>query len=104
MIVKNTFVIVCSFNILVYNRINQQIIQGFGHHLSEENLFTCETCGKFYKSKGSLATHVSLNHGKNESSGQSFSCVICGKCYNTKNAMNTHKSRYHKGDQDQYFN
>ena len=77
------------------------MIQGFGQHLGAvDNSFPCEACGKFYKSKGSLATHVSLSHGKNESSGQSFACVICGKCYNTKNAMNTHKSRYHK---DQYL-
>ena len=74
------------------------MIEGFGQHHSEEYSFPCETCGKFYKSKGSLATHVSLSHGRNESNGQSFSCVICGKSYNTKNAMNTHKSRYHKSE------
>ena len=78
--------------------------KGFGQHLDEENSFPCLTCGKYYKSKGSLATHVSLLHGKNEPSGQSFSCLICGKCCNSKSALNTHKSRYHKGqDQSAYI-
>ena len=78
--------------------------QGFGQHLDEENSFPCLTCGKYYKSKGYLSTHVSLLHGKNEPSGQSFSCLICGKCCNSKSALNTHKSRYHKGqDQSAYI-
>jgi len=70
--------------------------KGFGQHPGEENSHHCQTCGKCYKSKGSLATHVSLSHGKNESNGQSFSCSICGKSCNSKNALNIHKSRYHK--------
>jgi len=62
----------------------------------EENSFPCELCGKYYKSKGSLATHISLLHGKNEPSGQIFSCLACGKQCTSKSALNTHKSRYHK--------
>jgi len=73
--------------------------KGFGGlHLEEENGHPCQTCGKCYKSKGSLATHVSLSHGKNESNGQSFSCSVCGKHCNSKNALNIHKSRYHKSE------
>jgi len=74
--------------------------KGFGGlHLEEENGYPCQTCGKYYKSKGSLATHVSLSHGKNESNGQTFSCSICGKHCNSKNALNIHKSRYHKSEE-----
>ena len=83
---------------------SDKLIEGFGQHPGEENSHHCQTCGKCYKSKGSLATHVSLSHGKNESNGQSFACSICGKPCNSKNALNIHKSRYHKSSQDQCFN
>jgi len=74
--------------------------KGYGHCLEEENTHHCQICGKYYKSKGSLATHVSLSHGRNESNGQTFCCSICGKHCNSKNALNIHRSRYHKSGQD----
>ena len=71
------------------------IIKGWNTNI-EDNSFPCELCGKYYKSKGSLATHISLLHGKNEPDGQIFSCFACGKQCTSKSALNTHKSRYHK--------
>jgi len=82
---------------------NQSVEGSFkgGSQFGEGKEFSCLLCGKSYKSKGSLATHVSLSHGRNESNGQAFVCLLCQKYCNSKNALNIHKSRYHnKNSQD----
>ena len=69
--------------------------EGVGYMFEEVNIHQCKICGKSYKTKGSLATHTSLTHGKNEYNGQPFTCLSCGKYFGSKNALNIHRSRYH---------
>jgi KRAB domain-containing zinc finger protein len=56
-------------------------------HMQERN-YSCERCGKAYKSKGALTRHMKRHDGP------AFPCTLCGRSYTTKGTLTRHIKRH----------
>ncbi|XP_037544470.1 zinc finger protein 85-like [Nematolebias whitei] len=53
--------------------------------LSRQNSFSCEDCGKRFKQKDHLKTHMIVHTGQ-----KAFTCDLCGQSFGRKSTLNTH--------------
>ena len=56
--------------------------------------FTCEDCGKVYKSKAYLKTHLRDYHSDTK---QEYTCVECGKVFNYFDSFRKHVAQHKDG-------
>ncbi|KAB0796479.1 hypothetical protein PPYR_10540, partial [Photinus pyralis] len=54
-------------------------------------LFFCDRCGRRYKRKTHLSSHVRYECGKDPQ----FSCNLCDKRFHQKSNLTTHIKKYH---------
>ena len=70
--------------------------ESYNNHLGNESSVPCEICGKSFKTKYSLKSHVKLVHSQN-SEVVKFPCDQCGKDFKSKNSLEYHR-KIHTGD------
>ena len=58
--------------------------------------FVCEFCGKVYKSKNSLESHMNVYHSSDR---KTFDCKVCEKSYSSDMALRVHLNS-HTGKKD----
>jgi hypothetical protein len=58
----------------ISNKANLKIHMSYVHGIGEAKLYTCDCCGRTYKSKRNIDSHM-----KNHMESTPFNCGICGK-------------------------
>ena len=77
----------------------KQLANLYSHEInihSYDNNHKCERCGKYFKTKAHLISHLSYSHVKSEQRKQENKCKDCGKLFLKSDYLQSHILRAHK--------
>lgn len=69
----------------ISNKANLKIHMSYVHGIGDAKYFECDQCGRIYKSKRNIDTHM-----KNHMESTPFNCAICSKGFSHLGALKIH--------------